>query len=121
MEFGIFVQSYVPYWRREADPDAEHHVLMEDLELCQAADRAGFKYMWATEHHFLDEYSHLSANDVFLGYLAHATERIHLGSGIFNITPPVNHPARVAERVAMIDHLSEGRMEFGVGRGSSST
>ena len=49
------------------------------------------------------------------------TNRIHLGSGIFNITPPVNHPARVAERVAMIDHLSEGRMEFGVGRGSSST
>jgi alkanesulfonate monooxygenase SsuD/methylene tetrahydromethanopterin reductase-like flavin-dependent oxidoreductase (luciferase family) len=44
-----------------------------------------------------------------------------MGSGIFNITPPVNHPARIAERVAMLDHLSEGRFEFGVGRGSSTT
>src|SRR6202008_4118587 len=52
---------------------------------------------------------------------AAATERIHLGSGIFNITPPVNHPARVAERVALLDHLSEGRFEFGMGRGSSTT
>ena len=48
---------------------------MNELELCQAADEAGFKYVWATEHHFLDEYSHLSANDVFLGYLAHADRR----------------------------------------------
>jgi alkanesulfonate monooxygenase SsuD/methylene tetrahydromethanopterin reductase-like flavin-dependent oxidoreductase (luciferase family) len=120
VEFGIFVQGYVPHWRRDADPDAEHHVLMEDLELCQAADEAGFKYMWATEHHFLDEYSHLSANDVFLGYLAHATERIHLGSGIFNPLPQVNHPAKVAERVAMLDHLSNGRFEFGTGRGAGS-
>jgi alkanesulfonate monooxygenase SsuD/methylene tetrahydromethanopterin reductase-like flavin-dependent oxidoreductase (luciferase family) len=120
VEFGIFVQNYVPGFRRDVEPDAEHHVIMEDLELCQAADRAGFKYMWATEHHFLDEYSHLSANDVFLGYLAHATQRIHLGSGIFNPLPQVNHPAKVAERVAMLDHISEGRFEFGTGRGAGS-
>ena len=63
----------------------------------------------------------MSANEVFLGYLAARTERIHLGSGIFNVTPPVNHPARVAERVAMLDHLSHGRFEFGMGRGSSTT
>src|SRR5207237_10649038 len=63
----------------------------------------------------------MSANEVFLGYLAAATSRIHLGSGIFNVTPPVNHPARVAERVAMLDHLSGGRFEFGMGRGSSTT
>ena len=82
--------------------------------------RPGFKYVWVTEHHFLDEYSHLSANDVVLGYLAHATERIHLGSGIFNPLPQVNHPAKVAERVAMLDHLSDGRFEFGTGRGAGS-
>jgi alkanesulfonate monooxygenase SsuD/methylene tetrahydromethanopterin reductase-like flavin-dependent oxidoreductase (luciferase family) len=58
---------------------------------------------------------------VFLGYLASSTERIHIGSGIFNVTPPVNHPARVAERVAMLDHLSHGRFEMGMGRGSSTT
>jgi alkanesulfonate monooxygenase SsuD/methylene tetrahydromethanopterin reductase-like flavin-dependent oxidoreductase (luciferase family) len=120
MEFGIFIQGYTPQFRRQADPDAEHHALMNDLELVRAADRAGFKYVWVVEHHFLDEYSHLSANDVVLGYLAHATERIHLGSGIFNPLPQVNHPAKVAERVAMLDHLSDGRFEFGTGRGAGS-
>jgi len=120
MEFGIFIQSYVPAFRREVDPDAEHHAIMDDLAIVEAADRAGFKYVWVTEHHFLDEYSHLSANDVVLGYLAHATERIHIGSGIFNPLPQVNHPAKVAERVAMLDHLSDGRFEFGTGRGAGS-
>ena len=120
MEFGIFIQGYTPQFRRDVDPDAEHHSLMDDVELVQAADRAGFKYVWATEHHFLDEYSHLSASDVVLGYLAHATERIHLGSGIFNPLAQVNHPAKVAERVAMLDHLSGGRFEFGTGRGAGS-
>jgi alkanesulfonate monooxygenase SsuD/methylene tetrahydromethanopterin reductase-like flavin-dependent oxidoreductase (luciferase family) len=120
MEFGLFIQGYVPNFRREVDPEAEHHAFMDELEIVQAADRAGFKYVWVTEHHFLDEYSHLSANDVVLGYLAHATERIHLGSGIFNPLPQVNHPAKVAERVAMLDHLSNGRFEFGTGRGAGS-
>jgi alkanesulfonate monooxygenase SsuD/methylene tetrahydromethanopterin reductase-like flavin-dependent oxidoreductase (luciferase family) len=120
MEFGLFIQGYVPKFRREVDPDAEHHAFMDELEVVQAADKAGFKYVWVTEHHFLDEYSHLSANDAVLGYLAHATERIHLGSGIFNPLPQVNHPAKVAERVAMLDHLSGGRFEFGTGRGAGS-
>jgi alkanesulfonate monooxygenase SsuD/methylene tetrahydromethanopterin reductase-like flavin-dependent oxidoreductase (luciferase family) len=120
MEFGVFIQGYTPQFRRDVDPDAEHHALVNDVELVQAADRAGFKYVWVTEHHFLDEYSHLSASDVVLGYLAHATERIHLGSGIFNPLAQVNHPAKVAERVAMLDHLSGGRFEFGTGRGAGS-
>ena len=120
MEFGLFIQGYTPKFRREVDPDAEHHAFMNEIEVVKAADKAGFKYVWATEHHFLDEYSHLSANDVVLAYLAHATERIHLGSGIFNPLPQVNHPAKVAERVAMLDHLSDGRFEFGTGRGAGS-
>jgi alkanesulfonate monooxygenase SsuD/methylene tetrahydromethanopterin reductase-like flavin-dependent oxidoreductase (luciferase family) len=120
MEFGIFIQGFVPEYRRQADPDAEHRALTNDLECVLAADKAGFKYVWVTEHHFLDEYSHLSANDAVLAYLAHATERIHLGSGIFNPLPQVNHPAKVAERVAMLDHLSGGRFEFGTGRGAGS-
>src|ERR1700736_562888 len=120
MEFGIFIQTFVPKFRREADPDAEHHALMNDIEATIAADKAGFKYVWATEHHFLDEYSHLSANGVVLAYLAHATRRIHLGSGIFNPLPQVNHPANVAENVGMLDHVSGGRFEFGTGRGAGS-
>ena len=120
MEFGVFIQGYVPQFLREGDPEAEHKALMEELDLVIAADKAGFKYVWLTEHHFLDEYSHLSANDAVAGYLASATERIHIGSGIFNPLPQVNHPAKVAERVAMLDHLSGGRFEFGTGRGAGS-
>ncbi|QGZ49465.1 LLM class flavin-dependent oxidoreductase [Streptomyces sp. QHH-9511] len=119
MEFGIFVQGYVGR-RAETDPEAEHKALMEETEYVVQADASGFKYAWASEHHFLEEYSHLSANDVYLGYLAHATERIHLGSGIFNPLAPVNHPVKVAEKVAMLDHLSGGRFEFGSGRGAGS-
>ena len=117
MEFGLFNSACVlPQFNGD-----EHRRIMDEVAIVQAADRVGFKYTWATEHHFLTEYSHLSANEVFLGYLAAATSYIHLGSGIFNVTPPVNHPARVAERVALLDHLSEGRFEFGMGRGSSTT
>ncbi len=117
MEFGLFNSACVlPQFRGD-----EHRRIMDEVAIVQAAERVGFKYTWVTEHHFLTQYSHLSANEVFLGYLAAATSSIHLGSGIFNITPPVNHPARVAERVAMLDHLSEGRFEFGMGRGSSTT
>jgi alkanesulfonate monooxygenase SsuD/methylene tetrahydromethanopterin reductase-like flavin-dependent oxidoreductase (luciferase family) len=120
VEFGLFIQGYNPVFRREGNPDAEHQAFMDEIAAVQAADDAGFKYVWLTEHHFLDEYSHLSANDVVAGYLAHATTRIHIGSGIFNPLPQVNHPVKVAERVAMLDHLSEGRFEFGTGRGAGS-
>jgi alkanesulfonate monooxygenase SsuD/methylene tetrahydromethanopterin reductase-like flavin-dependent oxidoreductase (luciferase family) len=122
MEFGIFNALYVPHVLSGADPlHAEAKRLWDEVEWTKAADRSGFKYTWATEHHFLTEYSHLSANESFLAFMAAQTTNIHLGSGIFNITPPVNHPARVAERVAVLDILSNGRFEFGMGRGSSTT
>jgi alkanesulfonate monooxygenase SsuD/methylene tetrahydromethanopterin reductase-like flavin-dependent oxidoreductase (luciferase family) len=121
LEFGLLIQGYDPAFRRGDDAvEAEHKAFMDELAAVEAADRAGFKYVWITEHHFLDEYSHLSANDVVAGWLAHATERIHIGSGIFNPLPQLNHPAKVAERVAMLDHLSGGRFEFGTGRGAGS-
>jgi alkanesulfonate monooxygenase SsuD/methylene tetrahydromethanopterin reductase-like flavin-dependent oxidoreductase (luciferase family) len=124
MEFGIFNSVCVlpRYVERHGGPaSAEHDRIMDEVAYVEAADKAGFKYAWVTEHHFLTTYSHLSANESFLAYAAARTENIHLGSGIFNITPPVNHPARIAERVAMLDHLSGGRFEFGTGRGSSTT
>jgi alkanesulfonate monooxygenase SsuD/methylene tetrahydromethanopterin reductase-like flavin-dependent oxidoreductase (luciferase family) len=121
MEFGIFIQGHVPRRKREAEGDAaEHNAIVGDIELVKIADRTGWKYVWVTEHHFLTEYSHISANEVLLGYLAAVTDRIHLGSGIFNLNPQVNHPVRVAERVAMLDHLTDGRFEFGTGRGAGS-
>ncbi len=122
MEFGIFNSICMPPKIRQAyGADAEHRRLKDEVNYVKAADAAGFKYAWVTEHHFLEEYSHLSASESFLAFVAAQTSNIHLGSGIFNITPPVNHPARIAERVAMLDHLSEGRFEFGTGRGSSTT
>jgi alkanesulfonate monooxygenase SsuD/methylene tetrahydromethanopterin reductase-like flavin-dependent oxidoreductase (luciferase family) len=122
MEFGIFnAVCLTPSFRAKHGANAEHRRIMDELAYIRAADKAGFKYSWASEHHFLTEYSHLSANEAFLAFAAAQTENIHLGSGIFNLTPPVNHPARIAEKVAMLDHLSEGRFEFGTGRGSSTT
>ena len=108
--------------RSTAGPtETEQDVLRAELAVVQAADRSGFKYVWVTEHHFLDEYSHLSANEAWMAYALAITDNIHIGSGIINITPPICHPARVAEKVAMLDQLAPGRFEFGTGRGSSST
>ncbi len=122
MEFGTFHSAHVPRQEgEEAQRALEHVRLMDEVACAETADRAGFKYAWMTEHHFLEEYSHLSASEVFAGFVGARTKNIHVSTGIWNVTPPVNHPARVAERVAMMDHLTEGRFEFGVGRGSSST
>jgi alkanesulfonate monooxygenase SsuD/methylene tetrahydromethanopterin reductase-like flavin-dependent oxidoreductase (luciferase family) len=122
MEFGIFNSVCVlPRYAERHGESAEHDRIMDEVAYVEAADKAGFKYAWVTEHHFLTTYSHLSASESFLAYAFARTNDIHLGSGIFNITPPVNHPARIAERVAMLDHLSGGRFEFGTGRGSSTT
>lgn len=122
MEFGIFnAISILPRYRKAHGAAAEHDRLMDEIAFITAADAAGIKYAWASEHHFLTDYSHLSDSESFLAFCAARTNNIHLGSGIFNITPPANHPARIAERVAMLDQLSEGRFEFGTGRGSSTT
>jgi len=119
VEFGLFIQGYVP-GPGAHDPEIEHAALLRDAEFVQCADRNNFKFAWLSEHHALTEYSHLSANDVFAGYLAATTERIHIGSAIFNVSPRVNHPVRNAERVAMLDHLTNRRFEFGTGRGAGS-
>jgi alkanesulfonate monooxygenase SsuD/methylene tetrahydromethanopterin reductase-like flavin-dependent oxidoreductase (luciferase family) len=122
MEFGLFCGGFTPkdLWGLDSS-EAEHRRLMSEVDLAVLADQTNWKYWWTTEHHFLDEYSHISANEVLLPWVGARTEQIHVGSGIFNITPPVNHPARIAERVAMLDHLTNGRFEFGTGRGSSTT
>jgi alkanesulfonate monooxygenase SsuD/methylene tetrahydromethanopterin reductase-like flavin-dependent oxidoreductase (luciferase family) len=119
MEFGLFLQGYVP-GPGAHDHEREHEAFLREAELVIHADRHNWKYAWFSEHHALTEYSHLSSSEVMMGYLAHATERIHLGSGIFNLSPRVNHPVRNAERVAMLDHLTEGRFEWGTGRGAGS-
>ncbi len=119
MEFGITVQGHVP-GAAAHDPVREHAAFFDEIALVRCADRCGWKYAWTAEHHTLTEYSHLAASDVWMGYLAAVTDRIHLGAGIFNLSPRVNHPVRNAERAALLDHLTEGRFEFGTGRGAGS-
>lgn len=119
MEFGLFIQGYLP-GEKAHDPEAEHNAFMKEIEMVKCADQNNWKYVWLTEHHALPEYSHLSCNEAFAGYLGGVTERIHVGSGIFNLSPRVNHPVKSAEKVAMLDHLLEGRFEFGTGRGAGS-
>ncbi len=119
MEFGIFLNGYLP-GPASRDTDCEHEMFRREIELVVTADRYNWKYAWFGEHHGLTEYSHCSAPEVLLGYCAHATERIHLGSAIMNLSPRVNHPVRNAERVATLDHLTDRRYEWGTGRGAGS-
>jgi alkanesulfonate monooxygenase SsuD/methylene tetrahydromethanopterin reductase-like flavin-dependent oxidoreductase (luciferase family) len=121
MEFGLFIGGWVPDYLDGRNDAYEHERLMNEVRIAEAGDRSNWKYVWVTEHHFLAEYSHISANEIVMPHILARTERIRVASGIINVTPPVNHPARIAERVAMLDHLSGGRFDFGTGRGSSTT
>ncbi len=121
MEFGLFQGGFVHKDLAAQNPNAEHDRLMSEVALCEVGDKHNWKYAWFTEHHFLQEYSHISASETLMAWVLARTQNIHVASGIINVTPPVNHPARVAERVAMMDLVSNGRFEFGTGRGSSTT
>lgn len=116
MKFGIFYELQLP---KPWAVDDEYNLLQQALDQIELADQLGFDYAWEVEHHFLEEYSHSSAPEVFLGAASQRTSRIRLGHGIVQLT--TNHPARVAERVSTLDLLSHGRVEFGMGEGSSVT
>jgi len=116
MKFGIFYEHQLP---RPWAEDSEYQLIQDALEQCELADRLGIDYVWEVEHHFLEEYSHSSAPEVFLAAVSQRTKNIRLGHGIVQTPPPFNHPARVAERVAMLDLVSGGRADFGTGESSS--
>ena len=116
MKFGIFYEHQIP---RPWDANAEHRIYREALEQVELADRLGIDYAWEVEHHFLEEYSHSSAPEVFLAACSQRTKRIRLGHGIVLMPPGYNHPARVAERIAALDLVSDGRVEFGTGESAS--
>src|ERR1044072_4349471 len=121
MAFGLFLCRFGHKDLRATNPDAEHDRLLSEVRLCEVGDQHNWKYAWFTEHHFLEEYSHISANEVLMPWVLARTERMHVGSGIINVPPPVTPPAPLAQRAAMMDHISNGRFEFGTGRGSSTT
>jgi alkanesulfonate monooxygenase SsuD/methylene tetrahydromethanopterin reductase-like flavin-dependent oxidoreductase (luciferase family) len=116
MRFGLFYEHQLP---RPWHPDAERQLIQDALDQIELADRLGFHAVWEVEHHFLEEYSHSSAPEVFLAAASQRTRRIRLGHGIIQTAPAYNHPARTAERVAMLDLVSNGRVDFGSGESSS--
>src|ERR1700741_4277368 len=118
MKFGLFYEHQLPQPWAE---DAELRLYQQALDQVELADRLGIDYVWEVEHHFLEEYSHSSAPEVFLAAASQRTRNIRLGHGIVQIPPPFNHPARGPERVATLDLISGGRVEFGTGESSSQT
>ena len=116
MRFGVFYELQLP---RPWTAASEEQLLAEALEQVEIADEVGIDVAWAVEHHFLEEYSHCSAPEVFLSACAARTKRIRLGHGIRQAPPAYNHPARTAECVATLDLISGGRVEFGIGEGAT--
>jgi len=116
MKFGIFYEMQLP---RPWGVDDERLLYQNALEQVEVADRLRYDYAWQVEHHFLEEYSHSPQPEVFLAAASQRTKNIRLGHGIIQLT--TNHPARVAEKVATLDLVSNGRVEFGMGEGASIT
>jgi alkanesulfonate monooxygenase SsuD/methylene tetrahydromethanopterin reductase-like flavin-dependent oxidoreductase (luciferase family) len=116
MRFGIFYEHQLP---RPWNPGDEARLFHDALEQVVLADRLGYDYAWEVEHHFLEEYSHSSAPEVFLAAAAALTKNIRVGHGIRQVIPNYNHPARTAEALATLDIVSRGRLEFGIGEGAT--
>ncbi len=116
MRFGVFYELQLPRPWNKGD---ERNLFHQALEQVQLADRLGFDYAWEVEHHFLEEYSHSSAPEVFLAAAAARTKSIRLGHGIRQVIPNYNHPARTAEGLATLDIMSDGRVDFGIGEGAT--
>ena len=115
MKFDLLYELQTP---KPHDQRSEWRCYKEALEQIELADRLGFDTVWAVEHHFLTEFAHCSAPEVFLTAAAARTKRIRIGHGVVLLPAKFNHPIRVAERAAALDLISDGRLEFGTGRSS---
>ncbi|MCP5201145.1 MAG: LLM class flavin-dependent oxidoreductase [Gammaproteobacteria bacterium] len=113
MKFGIFYEHQLP---RPWTETSEYELFQQSLDQIALADELGFDFAWEVEHHFLEEYSHSTAPEVFLAAASQRTRNIRLGHGIIQLT--TNQPHRVAERVSTLDLISGGRVEFGMGEGA---
>ena len=106
--------GYSAFFQNPENRLSDLEVYRNELKLACLAEPLGFESVWSTEHHFTD---YLMSPDViqFLSYMAAATKKAYLGSMV--VVLPWHDPIRVAEQVAMLDNMSDGRMVFGVGRG----
>jgi alkanesulfonate monooxygenase SsuD/methylene tetrahydromethanopterin reductase-like flavin-dependent oxidoreductase (luciferase family) len=116
MKFALFYE--IPVARPWGD-DSEHEAFKNTLAQAIAGDEAGFHSVWTVEHHFLEEFSHCSNPEVLYGAIAARTERLRIGYGVRLGPKPYNHPVRSAESAAVLDLISDGRVEFGTGRSST--
>jgi len=116
MKFALFYEIPVA---RPWDAGAEHRAYKETLEQAVYAEKCGWDAFWTVEHHFLEEYSHCSNPEVLYGAIAARTSRIRLGYGVRLMPKPYNHPVRTAESVAVLDLVSDGRVDFGTGRSAT--
>lgn len=117
MKFGMFYEHQLP---RPWTQDSERRLYQEALEQVELADRIGIDYVWEVEHHFLEEYSHSSAPEIFLAACSQRTKTIRLGHGVMLMPASYNHPARAAERIATLDLVSNGRVEWGTGESATA-
>ena len=116
MKFALFYEIPVPRpWSRES----EHEAYQQTVEQIVVGEQAGFHSFWTVEHHFLEEFSHCSNPEVLYGHVAAKTSKIRIGYGVRLLPRPYNHPVRTAESVAVLDLLSDGRVEFGTGRSAT--
>jgi alkanesulfonate monooxygenase SsuD/methylene tetrahydromethanopterin reductase-like flavin-dependent oxidoreductase (luciferase family) len=116
VKFGIFYEHQLPRPWNDGD---EQRLFQDALEQVELADRLGFDCAWEVEHHYLEEYSHSSAPEVFLAACSQRTKQIRLGHGIVLMPPGYSHPAKIASRIATLDLVSNGRVEFGTGESAS--
>ena len=100
-------------WGAGAEMDAYHNAIAQAV----AGEAAGFSHFWITEQHFFAEIGHSACPDMLLSAISQRTSRIRLGFAVILMT--INNPYAVAERVATLDLLSRGRVDFGMGRGST--
>jgi alkanesulfonate monooxygenase SsuD/methylene tetrahydromethanopterin reductase-like flavin-dependent oxidoreductase (luciferase family) len=116
VRFGIFYEHQLP---RPWTDGLEHKLFQDALAQVELADKLGYDYAWEVEHHFLEEYSHSSAPEVFLAACSQRTKKIRLGHGIVLMPPGYSHPAKIASRIATLDLVSNGRVDFGTGESAS--
>lgn len=116
MKFGLFYEMFVP---PDIHPGGEAEIVRQTVDQIVHADKHGWDYVWLTEHHFLKGFSHMSAPEVIFGAAAYQTKHIRFGFGLALTPPSFNHPVRIAERVAMLDCLSNGRVDLGSGRSTT--
>jgi len=116
MKFALFYEIPVA---KPWTPDKEHQAYKNTIEQAVLGDKMGFHAFWTVEHHFLEEYSHCSNPEVLYGAVAALTKNIRIGYGVRLLPKPYNHPIRTAESVAVLDLVSDGRVDFGTGRSST--